>query len=299
MSIKQFQKELGDSFPSPCYLLHSADDFLLYEAAAQVKALFSDENGFNLDSFDLKDTDASIEAIIDIANTLPFFNPRRVVLIRGLQKLKKAEAKKLEAYLAAPSPSCLMILLFEGQAPKLFDAAVMKAIKVIPLAVSGRDLPAWVKAEAQQKGISFSDEAVEYLIESAGTDLGMLHAEIEKAASALEHGSSVDKDTLKDILYAGAEYSAFDLTDALAKKDNRAVFRIYERLNRQQGAEMLLGALNYHYARQMSGFSGQQKRSGMNAPHNLFSLLHDADLGLKSSRSFVMDDLLYKLLKQG
>lgn len=296
MSIKQFQKELGDSFPSPCYLLHSADDFLLYEAASQVKAAFSDENGFNLDSFDLKDSDAGIEAIVDIANTLPFFNPRRVVLIRSLQKLKKADAKKLEAYIASPSPSCLMIMLFEGKTPKLFDASVMRSVKVIPLAVGSNDLPAWVKSEALQKGLKFTDDAVDFLIESAGTDLGMLHAEIDKIASAMEHGSRADRNALKEILYAGAEYSAFDLTNALDRKDSRAVFRIYERLNRQQGAEMLLGAINFHYARQMS-FSGQQKRSGMNAPVNMFGLFHDADIGLKSSRSFVMDDLLYRLLK--
>ncbi|MBN2654387.1 MAG: DNA polymerase III subunit delta [Nitrospirae bacterium] len=297
MSIKVFQKELADSFPSACYLIHSTDAFLLYDAADQLKKCLEDDNGFNMDVFDLKEKASGVEDIIDVANTLPFFNPRRVVLIRSLQKLKKADAKKLEEYLAEPSSSCLMVMLFEGQAPKLFDPSVMKSIKVIPLSVSEKDMAVWVKTEAERKGIKLTNDAVEQLLDSTGSDLGMLYSEIEKISSFVSQGSTVDAASIRETLYAGAEYSAFDLTDALNSKDSRAVFRIYEHMGRQQVDEILLGALNYYYAKNIS-FSAQQKRSAENAPHNLFGLLHEADMGIKSSHSFVIENLLCRLLQQ-
>lgn len=297
MSIKVFQKELADSFPSSCYLIHSADTYLLYDAVARIRKQLEDENGFNMDIFDIKDRASGVEDIMDVANTLPFLNSRRVVLIRNIQKLKKADLKKLGDYLSHPSPSCLMVMVFEGQSPRLFDPSVMKRVKVIPLAVSEKDMPVWIKAEAERRDIRMTDEAVDQLLDLTGSDLGMLHSEIEKIASFVDPGSKVDAGAIKDILYAGAEYSAFDLTNALSKKDKKAVFRIYEHLGRQLGDEMLLGALNFHYAKQLS-FSGQQKRSADFAPNNLFGLLHEADMGVKTSCSFVIDNLIFRLLLQ-
>ncbi|MCL0096641.1 hypothetical protein M1N66_03435, partial [Thermodesulfovibrionales bacterium] len=102
------------------------------------------------------------------------------------------------------------------------------------------------KDRAERKGISLTDRAVEYLISLAGTDLWMLYSEVEKISS-WSAGGAIDIDDIKNTVYAGIEYNAFDLVNALKKRDAKEVFRIFETVNRNTESQMLLGALNWQY----------------------------------------------------
>ncbi len=292
MSIKQFQQELSKGLPSPVYLLYSSDDFLLYEALSGIKEKHRSD-AFNFDVYDAKSPDDTkpTAQIIDILNTLPFLSGRRVVVIENAQKLSKKEIKKLDEYLSNPSNTSLLVMLYKGTSPKIFDASVAKNVKAIAMNVQEKDIPVWIREMAKRKGVEFTDRAVEYLITCVGTDLGMLYAEIEKFSSW--NTAKVGIDDVKGTVYAGAEYSAFDLIDALKRKDTAEVFRIFENVNENMEPQMLLGALNWQYANLWSKFGHKDERFF----RGVFNLLHEADVSIKTSHNYVMEDLLVKLLK--
>jgi DNA polymerase III subunit delta len=296
LSLKQFQQEGEQGFPSPVYLLHSTESFLLYEAVTGLKEQFQDAASFNFESIDISSADEKLpaEKIIDILNTLPFLVQRKTVVLRNIHKWTKKEAQKFGEYLKSPSPSSLLVMIFEGTSPDIFDPALMKKVKSIALSVSEREVTVWIKERAAKKGMTFTPAAIECLISFAGIDLGMLHAEIEKFSSG-EAARVIDVDEVRSVVYAGAEYGAFDLIDALAKKDSLGVFRIYESLSRTMEPQMLLGALNWQY----SSSHARAKMPGMDKKKidRVFDLLHEADVAVKTSHSHVMEDLLAKLLK--
>jgi len=294
MSIRQFQQELSKGMPAPVYLLHSSEDFLLYEALSAIKEQFKDAVGFNFDAYDIKSPDDTIpvEQIVDVVNTMPFISARRIVVIHNIQKLAKKDVQKLEAYLINPTDTALLIMFHTGAAPKLFSAAVSGNIKTIALTVQEKDLPLWVKEQAKQKKVRLTDTAVEYLLTMVGTDLGMLSAEIEKLACFISD-RVIDVADLRSVIYSGVEYTAFDLLDAIKRKDAREVFRVFENVTKNQEPQMLLGALNYYYARQASAYQ-QKDPSG---PFRTIKLLHEADIDIKTSRKYVIENLLVKLLK--
>ncbi len=290
MSIKQFHQELSKGMPSSVYLFYSSEDFLLYDILMQIKESFS-ENAFNFDLFDLNSPDDNkpIEHIIDILNTLPFLSDRRVVIIQNIQKISKRDSKKLEHYLKNPSKSSLFIMLYEGKPPKLFEGLSAKNIKVIGVNIYEKDIPMWLNEKAKKKGIKFTDEALEYLINYVGNDLGMLYMEIEKFSSL--NKDIVNVDDIREIVYSGINYSAFDLVNALQKRDAKEVFRIYEKLSKNTEPQILLGALNYQYTA-MSSKTNENKRGYK----KIFQLLHEADVAIKRSHNFVMEELLLNLL---
>ncbi len=291
MSIRQFQQELSKGFPSPAYLFYSSDDFMLYEAKTTIKDKHHSD-AFNFDVFDVKSPDNKpMEQIIDILNTMPFLSGRRVVIIENIQKLSKKDIKKLEEYLTNPANTSLLIMLFEGASPRLFDASVIKNIKEISLNVLEKDIPSWIRETAKRKGIEFTDRAIEYLIICVGTDMGMLYSEIEKFSSW--NADKIDIDDVKGMVYAGAEYSAFDLINALKKRDAAEVFRIFESMGKNTESQMLLGALNWQYA----NIQGKSHHKDEGFFRMVFKLLHEADASIKTSRSYVMEDLFVKLLK--
>jgi DNA polymerase III delta subunit len=296
LSLRQFQQESEKGFPSPVYLLHSSESFLLYEAVITLRELFYDPALFNFETIDIASSEEKLpsEKIIDILNTLPFLAQRKTVVLRNIQKWTKKEAQKFGEYLKKPAPSALLIMLFEGTNADIFDPSLMKKVKAIALSVSEREIPVWIKERAAKKRMTFTSAALECLISFAGTDLGMLHAEIEKFSSG-EETRVVDIDEVRGVVYAGAEYGAFDLVNALTKKDAKAVFRIYENMSRTTEPQMLLGALNWQY----SSSYARAKMQGLdkNKLGRVFALLHEADMAVKTSHSHVMDDLLVKLLK--
>jgi DNA polymerase-3 subunit delta len=292
MSSKQFQQEFSKGFPFPAYLFYSSDDFLLYEALSVIKAKYSSD-AFNFDVFDVKSPDNSkpVEQIIDILNTLPFLSGRRVIVIENIQKLPKKDIKKLEEYISNPANTSLLIMLYEGTSPKLFDASVVKSIKTIGINVQEKDIPSWIRDMAKRKGIEFTDRAIEYLISYVGTDLGMLYSEIEKFSS-WKNDEKIDIDDVKGMVYAGAEYNAFDLVNALNKRDAAEVFRIFENMGKNTESQMLLGALNWQYA----SLQSKSHNKGECFFGTVFKLLHEADASIKTSHSCVMEDLLVKLI---
>ena len=296
MSLKQFHQESEKGFPAPVYLLYSTESFLLYEALTVLRGHFQDPARFNLETIDLASADEKLpaEKIMDILNTLPFLSSKKTVVLRNVQKWTKKEAQKFGEYLKHPSDTALLVMLFEGAAPDIFDPSAMKEIRSIALNVAEKEIPAWISDRAARKGIEFTQTAIDYIITFAGTDLGMLHSEIEKFAQS-ETGRVVDVDEVRGIIYAGAEYGAFDLADAIAKKDADRVFLIFENLDRTMEPQMLLGALNWQYS---SGASrGRMQGLDRKKLEKVYSLLHEADVAVKTSQSHAMEDLLMKLLK--
>ncbi|HTZ18968.1 MAG TPA: hypothetical protein VMB78_11080, partial [Dissulfurispiraceae bacterium] len=143
MSLRQFQQEGEKGFPSPVYLLYSTESFLLYEAVAALKEQFQDAASFSFETIDISSADEKLpaEKIIDILNTLPFLAQRKTVVLRNIQKWTKKEAQKFSAYLKGPSPSSLLVMIFEGASPDIFEPALMKVVKSIALTVSEREVP--------------------------------------------------------------------------------------------------------------------------------------------------------------
>jgi DNA polymerase-3 subunit delta len=310
MSIKQFQpgspknqrffgveQELAKGMQAPAYLFCSGNDFLLYEALSIIKDKYSSAGdfnfAFNFDTFDINSPDDSkpVEQILDILNTLPFLSDRRLIIIENIQKLSKKDAEKIESYISNPSPASLLIMLHKGTPQKLFSAQAVKNLKTLTLAVPETDIGQWIKDRAKRKGVEITDRAVEYLISSVGADLGMLYAEIKKISFL--GTKNVDIDEIKSIVYAGAEYNAFDIVNALKKRDAAAVFRIFQSASKNIKHEMLLGALNWQYATLQSKSHHKDERFF----RTVFKLLHEADASIKTSRSYAMEDLFVKLLK--
>lgn len=293
MSIKQFQQELSKGFPSQVYLFYSSESFLLYDALSQIKEAFAND-AFNFDVFDGKSPDDNkpMEQIIDILNTVPFLSGRKVVIIENSQKLSKKDVKNLTAYLDSPSPTSLLALLYEGASQKLLDAAALKNVKSIGLNIYEKDIPMWIKETAKKKGVDLTSEAIEYMIAFVGTDLGMLAAEMEKFSS-WETGRVIGVDDIKGMVYAGAEYNAFDLVNAIKAGDMTATFRIFDNLSKEADPQMLLGAINWQYSNLLRNAGGKADKYLT----RVFKFLHEADIGVKTSRSYVMEDLLVKLIR--
>lgn len=293
MSLKNFYQEISKGIPSPVYLISSQDNFLLYEGLSLIKEKLQAADSINFSQYDLDSSEesASIKEIVGTLNTPPFFGERRTVILKNLQKSPKKEIKKLGGYLSNPSDFSLLVMLCVGGYKKIFDAEMLKNVRVITINILGNDIYTWIKEKAKKKGMEFSKGAVEFLLSTVGDDLFTLNSEIEKIA--LIGKKIIDTADIKEIVYEGVEFNAFDLTKALQRGDKKSVFRIYCNLEKNTDSYMLLGALNWHYRNAYEKTNEREKSKYL----EIFKLLHETDVAIKNSQSSVIENLLIKMLQ--
>src|SRR5690242_5212312 len=102
-------KRLAGGQVDPCYLFCGEETYLLQEYVTMLieRILGTAPRDFNCDVFSV-DND-TLEDALSIARTLPMMAPHRVVVLHGLQQLRKADWAQLEHYLEYPSASTALI----------------------------------------------------------------------------------------------------------------------------------------------------------------------------------------------
>ena len=295
MSYRQFLDEIEKGLPSKNYVLTSSDHFLHAEAATLVRDLVPpEERDFNFHSFDLlspEQESASLDRILDVVNTVPFFAGRKFVVIGNFQKTAKKDLKKMEDYLQRPSETTVLVLLHEGSLKKDAKDLLGKARQIV-LDIREAEIPAWIGAKAKLKGLDISREAVAYLLAVIGPDLGMLSTEIEKLT--LAGRPSIGQDDVAEIVEGKRTYGAFDLINAIRARDAEKTFRIYGILRETEEPFGLLGALNWQYAQLMEAKNSPGEKEYL---YKVFHLLNRADVGIKTGGFYPLEMVLVKLLR--
>ena len=149
---------------------------------------------FNKDVFD--GGALTPDEITGACNTLPFMSEKRLVVIQGAERLKKAASEAIVSYLENPNDTTVLALIAEKLAK---NTRLYKAIaKVDKKAVidcaprSARELPQQVQQFAQSKGVTITRQAAEELISLVGESTVHLDGELTKMAIALGRGALID-----------------------------------------------------------------------------------------------------------
>ncbi len=221
--------------PDPVYYFHGDEDVLKDEAVRALVELVVDPSArdFNLDRRSAADLDPG--AFHSLVNTPPMLAPRRVVVLRGLEDLKKTSKARQEVlrYLAAPSPTTLLLLVQGAGSPpdpELARGATTVAVEPLPPA---RVLK-WMAHQARQLRLRLEPDAAELLAAAVGNDLGALAQELGKL-SALAIGRSATRDDVAALVGVRQGETLQDFVDAALERRAAAAARLVEPVLEQAG----------------------------------------------------------------
>src|SRR5437764_8106900 len=132
----------------PAYLVRGDDPVLTGDA---VRDLVSDLVGDDDPAFaveDLSGDDYEVAAVVEAAQTPPFFGDRRVVVARAVGRFAAADVAPLVSYLADPLPTTALVLVGGGgQLARSLVDAVRKVGHVVEADVpGGKGRAAWLAA---------------------------------------------------------------------------------------------------------------------------------------------------------
>jgi DNA polymerase III subunit delta len=234
VDLAGFVKAADAGKAPPVTLLHGAEPFLLDDAVGRLgRAMFSGQSELSLVREVLDARAAGADGIVQSALILPWLGDRRLVVARGVEGLPAKSGESLAAYVKAPNPSTVLVLLAETllEPSHWLLRAVPAAAVVAAPTLTGRALAGWLRGHAQASGYALDEEAAGLLVELSGDDLTQLVGEVEKAA--LAGGPENRRVTAAEVRAVVGEHRlrhVFDLTRALIARDTAAALTLLEAL---------------------------------------------------------------------
>ena len=234
MDLAGFVKAADSGKAPPVTLLHGAEPFLLDDAVARLsRAMFPGQTELSLVRETLDARASGADGIVRAALMLPWLGDRRLVVARGVDGLAAKSADALAAYVKAPNPSTVLVLVADAplEPSHWLLRAVPAAAVVVAPAPTGRALAGWLRGHAQARGYALDDDAAAMLVELSGDDLAQLVGEVEKAA--LAGGPDNRRVTTGEVRAVVGEHRlrhVFDLTRALVARDTGAALVLLESL---------------------------------------------------------------------
>ena len=297
----------------PVYYLLGEDDFQKEEF---IKGLLGSSCSldrrnlsFNLNIYSAKDTD--IQSAIDTANTLPFLNQQRVVIINDIEHLKEDRLELLSRYCEAPNLNTTLIL-----SSNKLDASFSARNEVCEVrkfkSLSHEELFIWIKDRLKKINITIDTDALELMAEFYQGNLRVISNEIEKLVAYIGKKSNINRGNVENLLGRSVEKSAFEFIDLIFREDIAGALSVLSSIGHQieKAPPQLLGLILWNFKqvltvrelldkrkndyeisrivgmgrRRTNDFIRQAKKSTLNQMKGIFELLLEVDRDIKRSR---------------
>lgn len=228
------------------YLL-AGEPFLADEALDRIRA----EHHIDPLSEVAFDADAEAAEILGALQTSSLLGGRRLVVVRDAEHLKKEHAEELGAYIEAPSPDSVLVLIAASRTK--LDAAVKTHGAVVTLDIpKGRKLAAWVRERARGLELRIDDRGAWTLIDSVGTELRDLEGALTQLATGLGQNARVGAAEARRAFPRLADQRIYAFTDAVGERRLAIAMSSLRRLL-DQGDDplMLFGSLSAQIKRML------------------------------------------------
>lgn len=208
------------------YLLYGSEAYLkkLYRDKLKV-AILTDGNEMNYSSFEEKNPD--VKEIIAIAETLPFFSERRLIVLEnsGFFKNQNELADRLKDI-----PESTFFLFVEEEVDK--RNKLFKLVKDIGTVsemngLDEKNLKLFVASLLNQEGKKISENTVTYLLDRCGSDMMNLRSEIDKLVSYTYGRDAITTEDIDAVVTTQLTGKIFQMIDAIGSKQQEKALELY------------------------------------------------------------------------
>ncbi len=250
LTAEKLQAELAKQKVAPVYLLTGEDTYRKQEIINQIRTVLQpDDFNFYSSSADKAD----LGEVLALANTAPVFSASRMVVLTGIEKLRKEPKAALLKYVSDPLASTTLILT-HNDAKKmktekaLADACAQNGCVADYAELKQAELNVWVKNKLSARGLTGDFDAVDLLCQSVGSELAALENEIEKLYlyTLSRDSKTITKEDVLACIGFSKEENPFELANAiLACNKTRAVKLVDKLLDDGEEPVAVLSKMTY------------------------------------------------------
>ena len=214
---------------SRIYLFYGSEDILKRRQRDKlVQAMMPDANEMNLSFFNGEDI--TVEELISLSETMPFFSDRRLICINDSGFFKSASAF---ADYIDKAPEYTYYIFTEKECDK--RNALFKYVQANgsanEISLPGKnELMNISAAFLKKRGLMISAADCEYFVERTGTDMARLSGELEKLSAYCLGKEAVNASDIDEICSELPEGRIFAMMDAMMAGDTDRAFALYYEL---------------------------------------------------------------------
>ncbi len=192
--------------------------------------------------------------IVQEARTMPFLADRRVILVRNAERYnlmsgeKRSPLSALLDYFDEPCDTALLMLVTSqiDKRKKFYKACEKIGAVVECPQLDDRELSAWIRAEAENRGKTIDPNAIQEILRRSGNHLSDCFNAINLVATYLGEAQNI---SVQDVVMACAdvaEESIWALTDAIAASNTEKALRALRQLiDFGKSPDELMGLINW------------------------------------------------------
>lgn len=225
--MKMLAEDIKNGSFKTSYLLYGEEAYLRSQYRDRLKnALADPQDTMNVSCFEGKGIRP--EEIIDLAETLPFFAPRRVILIEN-SEFFKTKCDKLADYLPSmPDTACLIFVETAVDKRNRLYKAVKDKGRVVEFQTQDEGtLTKWILGILKREGKQISRSTLNLFLERTGTDMEHISRELEKLLSYTHERDAITPQDVEEICTVLTTNRIFDMIRAIAEKNQKQALELY------------------------------------------------------------------------
>jgi DNA polymerase-3 subunit delta len=253
LKIQDFNKLISSKKILPVYLFAGEESYLVDMCLNKIEKLL---DAYNLNKEVFYAAESCAEDILNAVQTLPFLSERRIVVVKGVNKMKAVDAERLTDYMSNVIETSCLILLYNDNYKK---ETITKRKELINKCIASKEcvsvecrkqyeneVKEFIKNEFAQKSKTVSQEVIARIIDENGTDLLNIANEIEKVSLFVgTNKKTVTQDDLEKISGYTKEANIYSLSsDVEAKNLKKSMFVLEKLLTEGEEPVMILSAIS-------------------------------------------------------
>lgn len=214
----------------PIYLIYGEEAFLKKSYKNRMKEAIAGDDTMNFHHFEGKGLD--VKEIISLADTMPFFGERRLILVEDCGLFKSSGADALVDYLPQmPDTTCMIFVESEvDKRNRLYKKVKDMGYAAEMVRQDAKQLTSWAGGILAKEGKKITARTMDLFLNKTGDDMENIRMELEKLISYTMGRDVITDEDVEEICTVRVTNKIFDMVAAIVNRKTKTAMDLYEDL---------------------------------------------------------------------
>lgn len=225
--MKSLNEDLKTGQLKQVYLLFGEEGYLKRQYRDRLtRALLPEGDTMNYACYEGKGTE--IREVIDLAETMPFFAERRLIVFENTGFFKSGGNDLADYIKEMPESACFLFVENEVDKRSRLYKTVKAKGRAVELGFQDEGtLKRWVAGLVRNENRQAGEQTIAYFLNKTGTDMENITKELDKLFCYTLGRDTITKEDVDAVCVTQISNHIFDMVDAVAQKKQRRALELY------------------------------------------------------------------------
>lgn len=225
--MKSLNEDIKTGQLKKVYLLYGEEAYLKRQYRDKLaNAVVPEDDTMNYACYEGKGINPA--ELIDLAETMPFFAERRLIIVENSGFFKNASPELADYIKTMPETACFIFVETEVDRRGKLYKAVKSAGRTVELGRQDeKTLLLWIAGAIKREGKQIRESTIRYLISRTGDDMENLSHELEKLFSYTLGRKEITADDVEAVCTVQITNRIFDMVEAVAVRNQKKALDYY------------------------------------------------------------------------